>query len=100
MESNRVAKMLVLLLCAGGGAFSLYYGLAMLMVPAFPREADFIRFRMLYSVLPIGGAIALFIVAAVQWMSIRKVRFVKALASVLTLSVGLVIVVFIVLAFG
>lgn len=100
MNALRLKNVLLLLLLVGAGAFSLYYGCAMLMVPASPREPDFLKFRVIYSLVPIAGALAFFVLAALVWRSTKKIGFIHALASVIMFSVALTIGVFVVLAVG
>lgn len=100
MNGSRLAQIVLLLLCIGAGAFFLYYGCAMLLVPAFPREPDFLRFRLLYTLLPVTLAVVLFTVAGVAWRAFKKVSMSKAFLSVLGVSVALVMCIFLFLAIG
>lgn len=82
------------------GCFGLYYGCAMLLVPVFPRQPDFARTITLVILLPISFSIVCFLLGGWVWSRTTKVVFAKALAYVVGISIGMVFLVFIILAVG
>ena len=97
---TRYAGQTIAILVSLLGCFGLYYGCAMLMVPLLPRQPDFVRTLALFIVLPISFSLACFIFGGWLWSRATNIVFKKALTYVFGLSIGIILLVFVILAVG